>query len=103
MASPIDDGNEIGTYGHNRFFCIRGWDVTGSWNGLAVKPMDRGKFCNRTSVMWIRVVSSCYADGLVFHNDQYQATQGYDSVVLAVVALVHVRVCLCLFTISGST
>jgi hypothetical protein len=25
--------------------------VTGSWNGLAVRPMDRGKFCNRTSVV----------------------------------------------------
>jgi hypothetical protein len=48
-------------------------------------------------------VSSCYTDGLVFHNDQYQAMQGYDSVVLAVVALVRVRVRLCLFTILGST
>jgi hypothetical protein len=45
--------------------------VTGSWNGLAVKPMDRGKFCNRTSVVRIRVVSCCYTDGLVFHTDQY--------------------------------
>jgi hypothetical protein len=44
--------------------------VTGSWNGLAVKPMDRGKFCNRTSIVMIRVVSCCYTDGLVFHMDQ---------------------------------
>jgi hypothetical protein len=44
--------------------------VTGSWNGLAVKPMDRGKFCNRTSIVRIRVVSYCYTDGLVFHMDQ---------------------------------
>jgi hypothetical protein len=51
--------------------------------------MDRGKFCNRTSVVWIRVVLSCYTD--------------YDSVVLAVVALVRVRVRLCLFTVLGST
>jgi hypothetical protein len=78
-------------------------NVTGSWDGSAVRPMDRGKFCNRTSVVWIRVVSSCYTDGLVFHNDQYQAIQGCDSVVLAVVALVHVRVRLCLFTVLGST
>jgi hypothetical protein len=45
--------------------------VTGSWNGLAVKPMDRGKFCNRTSIVMIRVVSCCYTDGLVFHMDQW--------------------------------
>jgi hypothetical protein len=44
--------------------------VTGSWNGLAVKPMDRGKFCNRTSIVMIRVVSCCCTDGLVFRMDQ---------------------------------
>jgi hypothetical protein len=77
--------------------------VTGSWDGSAVRPVDQGKFCNRTSTVWIRVVSSCYTDGLVFHKDQYLAVQGCDSVVLVVVALVCVRVCLCLFTISGST
>jgi hypothetical protein len=56
--------------------------------------MDRGKFCNRTSAVWIRVVSCCYTDGLVFHKDQYQAVQGYGSVVLVVVALV---LCTCTF------
>jgi hypothetical protein len=35
-------------------FASRG--VTGSWEELAVKPLDRGKFCNRTSTVWIRVV-----------------------------------------------
>jgi hypothetical protein len=29
--------------------------VTGSWDGSAVRPMDRGKFCNRASAVWIRV------------------------------------------------
>jgi hypothetical protein len=82
-------------------FASRG--VTGSWEELAVKPLDRGKFCNRTSTVRIRVVWVCYTDGLVFHTDQYQAMPGYDLVESVVVALVCVRVRLCLFTILGST
>src|SRR6266849_3517466 len=30
MASPVDDGDETGTYGHNRFFCI-------CWTPICVK------------------------------------------------------------------
>src|SRR6266705_601602 len=34
MASPIDDGDETGTYGHNRFFCV-------FWTPICVKCRER--------------------------------------------------------------
>jgi hypothetical protein len=71
IIATEDDKTEHTHRVHQFLDKLAAHDVTGSWNGLADKPMDRGKFCNRTSAVWIRVVSLCYTDGLVFHTDQY--------------------------------
>src|SRR6266849_1947449 len=34
MASPIDDGDQTGTYGHDRFFCV-------FWTPICVKCRER--------------------------------------------------------------
>jgi hypothetical protein len=34
MASPVDDGDETGTYGHNRFFCVY-------WTPICVEYRER--------------------------------------------------------------